>query len=295
MKKQPAVFLSYAREDRSRVEDIYHGLSVEGFKPWMDAQDIRAGSEWSKVITEAIQHADFVLVFISQNSVSKRGFIQREIKAALSVLSERPEGEIFLIPVRLDESDLPAGLRDIQAVDLFMKDGWKRLLKSLKHAQQGGVPIAETEVLKEDIKRERREEQAEMKPHVFVAMPFSVDMEDIYYYGIQSAVHANGFQSERVDLIAFTGDILEQIRSRIETAVAVIAELTSANPNVHLELGYAWGKNVPTILVLRDGEELSFDVRGQRCLKYRNIKNLQNELTEELARLRTNGTIGTLR
>ncbi len=123
------------------------------------------------------------------------------------------------------------------------------------------------------------------KPHAFVAMPFRKDMEDIYYYGIQRAVHANNLLCERVDQEAFTGDILERVKKKIETANVVIAELSGANPNVYLEVGYAWGKEIPTVLLVRKPDELCFDVRGQRCLKYEIIKELEEALTKELTGL----------
>jgi nucleoside 2-deoxyribosyltransferase len=113
-------------------------------------------------------------------------------------------------------------------------------------------------------------------------MPFSADMEDVFYYGIQKPVRELGYICERVDQAAFTGDILQQVRSRIEDADIVIADLTSANPNVYLEVGYAWGKSRPTVLLIKDPEQLRFDVRGQRCLAYKTIKELELRLTTEL-------------
>ena len=47
------------------------------------------------------------------------------------------------------------------------------------------------------------------KPHVFVAMPFKEDMDDIFFYGIQKPVRAAGFLCERVDQEAFIGDVLD--------------------------------------------------------------------------------------
>jgi hypothetical protein len=120
------------------------------------------------------------------------------------------------------------------------------------------------------------------KPHVFVAMPFTEEMDDIYYYGIHAPVNAAGYLCERADLTAFTGDILERIKSRIETATLVIAELTTANSNVFLEVGYAWGKGRPTILLTQGTDKLPFDVRGQRCLVYKRIRDLEETLTKEL-------------
>jgi hypothetical protein len=128
-------------------------------------------------------------------------------------------------------------------------------------------------------------EEVENKPRAFVAMPFAPEMEDVFYYGIQNPVRALGYVCERVDQDAFTGDILEQVKMRIENAQIVIADLTGANPNVYLEVGYAWGKGRQTVLVANKKDDLKFDVRGQRCLRYQSIKELETTLTRELKAL----------
>lgn len=121
------------------------------------------------------------------------------------------------------------------------------------------------------------------KPHIFVAMPFAKELEDTYVFGIQGPANAAGFLCERVDMVTFTGDILERIKNRIQTAALVIAELTGANANVYLEVGYAWGLNRPVLLLIRQGEELKFDVKGQRCIIYENIVDLARRLQRDLA------------
>jgi hypothetical protein len=125
------------------------------------------------------------------------------------------------------------------------------------------------------------------KAHVFVAMPFSKDLEDVFIFGIQGPINRAGYLCERVDMLSFTGDILERIKSRIETAALVVADLTGANPNVYLEVGYAWGKNRPTLLLSRKTDDLKFDVRGQRCLVYDSIVDLSKKLQQDLAVLVT--------
>lgn len=120
------------------------------------------------------------------------------------------------------------------------------------------------------------------KPHIFVAMPFTEGMEDVFIFGIQSPVQAAGFLCERVDMAIFSGDILERIKSRIETSYLVIADLTGANANVYLEVGYAWGKKKDTLLLCRNVDDLKFDVRGQRCVIYSSINDLNKKLAEEL-------------
>ena len=120
------------------------------------------------------------------------------------------------------------------------------------------------------------------KPHVFVAMPFAPEMDDIYHYGIQGAANASGLLCERADLSVFTGDVMEWVRARISSAKLVVADLTSANPNVYLEVGYAWGCRVPTVLLVKAADELKFDVKGQRCIVYKSIKQLEESLRHEL-------------
>jgi hypothetical protein len=123
------------------------------------------------------------------------------------------------------------------------------------------------------------------KPHVFVAMQFGKDTEDLFHYGIQRAVHANGLLCERIDKLSFTGEIIAQVKERISAAALVIAELSSANPNVYLEVGYAWGRGVQTVLLTHDIAQLRFDVHGHRCLIYSSIMELEKLLTEEIRAL----------
>ncbi|MEM8931937.1 MAG: hypothetical protein AAGE94_12235 [Acidobacteriota bacterium] len=126
------------------------------------------------------------------------------------------------------------------------------------------------------------------KPHAFVAMPFSDELEDTYYYGIEPPVRDAGLLCERIDQSHFSGDIAQRIFDRIRSAKLLIADLTKANPNVYLELGYALGVGVPAILLVQDVEELRFDVQGRRCLIYGgSIRTLEKQLRAELAALGT--------
>ncbi len=123
------------------------------------------------------------------------------------------------------------------------------------------------------------------KPHAFVAMPFLPELEDTFHYGILAPVRARGLLCERVDQAQFDGPIIQRIRDRIDSAQVVIADLSTANPNVYLEVGYAWGRGRPTILLVRDVNELRFDVASYRCLVYRSIRELETLLAKELERL----------
>ena len=124
------------------------------------------------------------------------------------------------------------------------------------------------------------------KPSIFVAMPFAKDMEDIYYYGIERPVNDAGYLCERADLEAFTGDIMDWLKDRIERSTMVIAEVSRPNPNVYLEIGYAWGRRKDVILAASQDIKLPFDIRGHRCLKYEIIRDLEKQLGQLLAGLK---------
>ena len=126
------IFLSYAREDEEEVENLYQKLSDARFKPWMDKKDILPGERWKTSIQKAVRRSDFFLVCLSANSIDKRGWIQREIKQALDIWQEKLDSDIYLIPLRLEDCDVPKSLSDFQWVNLFEEDGWTRLVKAIR-------------------------------------------------------------------------------------------------------------------------------------------------------------------
>jgi hypothetical protein len=128
----PLIFLSYAKEDESKVKAIYRKLRKEHLNPWLDVADLLPGQEWDKVIIKTIRKARFVIVFVSKNSVNKRGYVQKEIKEALDAADTMPEGEIFIIPVRLEECEVPERLSTWQWIDIFRTNGFKKIVDALK-------------------------------------------------------------------------------------------------------------------------------------------------------------------
>jgi hypothetical protein len=131
----------------------------------------------------------------------------------------------------------------------------------------------------------RKPQANDATPHVFVAMPFKDRYDDQFYLAIQPCVKEAGFLCERMDLEAFTGDIVDRMFARIRTSRLTVALLDGGNPNVYLEVGYAWGVETPTILIAHEGEPLPFDVRGHRVLIYDKIYRLKQMLQAELERL----------
>lgn len=199
------------------------------------------------------------------------------------------ESEIAGIVDALSHGEFPKSLKEIMIVEL-QKSRAEQLTQSLKDLFPYGVVVINKGNLAEtgSSSSSRLIEAglfSETKPLVFVAMPFDKKMIDVFHYGIKRAVNSAGYLCERVDEEHFTGDVMEHVKLRIRQADLVLADLTQANANVYLELGYAWGCEKRTVLLAQDSNELKFDVKGQRCLIYSSIKELEEMLYKELEKL----------
>lgn len=137
MKDQPEVFFSYAREDEARVAEIYRIVKSKGFRPWMDTRDIAGGEDWDLAIKRAIRRANFFLVFVSPSSLVKTGVLKAEMESGISIRQSNLEQERFLIPVRLEECDIPDSLKPYQWINYFDDDGPVRLLRALGYQPRG--------------------------------------------------------------------------------------------------------------------------------------------------------------
>ncbi len=142
------IFLCHASEDKTQVREVYQRLrEIEGFKPWLDEEDLVGGQLWEQEIPQALQASDFIVIFFSQNSIRKIGYVQNEFKLALDAWRQTPEGVIRTIPVRLETCDVPAEFRRFHWIDLFDEGGVERLVRSIRVglAQRQQEPIPQPE------------------------------------------------------------------------------------------------------------------------------------------------------
>src|SRR5262249_187722 len=126
------IFLCHASEDKDAVHHFYAKLEDSGFEPWLDEKDLLPGQLWEDEIPRAIRESGVVLVFLSRVSVVKRGYVQKEFRLALRELEEIPEGEIFIIPIKLDECRVPAQFRRFQWIDIERDDATEKVFDAIR-------------------------------------------------------------------------------------------------------------------------------------------------------------------
>jgi hypothetical protein len=119
------------------VRELYQKLNAEGWIDiWLDEEKLLPGQDWDYEIDKALDSSDAVIVTLSTGSVSKEGYVQKELRFALDIALEKPEGTIFILPVRLDDCERPRRLRAIQGIDYFPPEhrefAYTRLRRSLE-------------------------------------------------------------------------------------------------------------------------------------------------------------------
>ena len=53
MSDEIRIFISYAREDQPRVQELYDLLVDAGYHPWLDREHIHRGQRWEPIIKSA--------------------------------------------------------------------------------------------------------------------------------------------------------------------------------------------------------------------------------------------------
>ncbi len=128
------VFVSYAREDRPLAEQLAQALSANGLQVWWD-RDLAAGSEFTAVIEAKLLGSAMVIVLWSADSV-RSSFVRDESSRALKT------GK--LVPVRIEDVELPLGFGQLHTLDLLNWDGdasddlFQTLLFEVRQRRQQG-------------------------------------------------------------------------------------------------------------------------------------------------------------
>ena len=130
------VFISYAREDKKSAKRLYDCLQLQnGVQPWLDSEQLLPGVAWEDEIMKAMRQCHLIVLLLSSKSVTKEGYVQKEIREALDRLASFPPGRIFVVPARLHEcSPDHQQLRKLHWVDLFpdWDEGFARIVKVIE-------------------------------------------------------------------------------------------------------------------------------------------------------------------
>ncbi|MBL8551104.1 MAG: DUF805 domain-containing protein [Hyphomonadaceae bacterium] len=124
------IFVSYAREDRAKAEQIARALQATGLDVFWDTE-IPPGQTWADYIEQKLANCKAALVLWSGVSTGSQ-WVREEARLA----KERGK----LIPVQLDGSPMPFGFGEVQAANLSSWTGdandrdFQRLMSAVRDA-----------------------------------------------------------------------------------------------------------------------------------------------------------------
>ena len=135
------MFICYAREDLPTAKRLHDELARAGIAAWLDKKRLIGGQNWKIEVKKAMQRSRCILALLSSHSVSKSGYVQKELREALEMLEHLPPERILIIPVRLDECE-PAHeqLRDLHWIDLFESydEGLAQIVQAFRFSAESG-------------------------------------------------------------------------------------------------------------------------------------------------------------
>jgi TIR domain len=105
------VFLSYSAHDRDAAQSIARAIERSGLSVF-DSTQMKSGASWQDEVRTGTEATRCVLVLWSE-AAAQSLWVEQEIRLAIRAWSE---GRLLL--ARLDDAELPAGLRDLTAEEL---------------------------------------------------------------------------------------------------------------------------------------------------------------------------------
>jgi hypothetical protein len=152
------IFISYSRKDTIFVSKFTQSLREAGAKLWLD-KHIKPGGRWDDSIELALETCQDVILIMSKNSVES-GNVLDEISYAL-------EEKKRVIPIKIEECDVPFRLRRIQHIDYYLdeENSMNILLTTLdlKKVQQPIAPKSGITIEKEVTKQPKKVKPIENK------------------------------------------------------------------------------------------------------------------------------------
>jgi len=114
-------------------------------------------------------------------------------------------------------------------------------------------------------------------------MPFAAVLKPVYKT-IQSACSTNDFDCQRADDIWDDSTVIQDVFSLIFRSYIVICDFTGKNSNVFYEAGIAHTLGKHVVPITQSADDVPFDLRHHRYIKYLNNREGLEVLEQELSK-----------
>ena len=177
-----------------------------------------------------------------------RGFRNRAAHQADLYRETTGADEAFVVVDNLERSSAPEGVVTLDRLVPALIDAFSR---------------------RPTVRKELKPVSRSRRPHVFAAMPFDREYDDVFFVAMTYAAELAGAVCKRVDIEEFSGDMVSEIHVLIRRSIATIVDLSESRPNVLYEAGYAHALAKPIVHICSTPlGELPFDVAHWNTLPY---------------------------
>jgi TIR domain-containing protein len=128
---QPLVFISHSSQDKPLAQELASTLRNQEIDVWIDHEQIGLGDSIPSKISEGLSRCDAILLLISSHYLQSR-WCRAEYEPLLA--KEIESGRVFVIAVRLDNSELPVLLHAKRYADFrsgITDTGIRELVESI--------------------------------------------------------------------------------------------------------------------------------------------------------------------
>ena len=126
-----SIFFSYSHADKPIARTLADGLKRAGVRVWIDEGELRAGDSIIERISNAISEVEFIVALISKDSISSK-WCSKEL--ALAVDEGLRQGHVRVLPLRIDDAEMPTALRDVFYIQVDSSNPEKSLERLIADA-----------------------------------------------------------------------------------------------------------------------------------------------------------------
>lgn len=250
--RRPArVFLSHAEADKPIVRWLRDELLAAGHKAWLDEDEVLVGQSIPDAVQHGLQNTDFVIVCISRNWLES-GWAQAELHS--TIIRQFKDHQTCILPVRLEQVELPLIIRYLSCVDLYpdkqtVRHSLGRLIASIeKHVQDRNLPQVEAQISTighvSGIQIPRAFSESIIEPLLQITKAFDWPRSLLLYAYRETAPADWRFHFDRTPTVELMGRMILKLADAIGTATGrhPLLEFASAVLELAVLHGDAWAQ-----------------------------------------------------
>jgi hypothetical protein len=248
------IFLSYEAKDALFVEQLAEAFNAEGVQCASVNLKVELGEGIFDLarLKRRLPYCEQAVVILSRAYAASDWLVGESLAF---LLRERVTGSEFMLPVVIEDCEIPVHLKNRAFVDFRgrpFRDAFEQLLDRIVRPSQ-----------------------------VFVSMMIgNKELDSAYELAIEPVIKKFRYEPIRVDRKPDSDNIADKILESILRSEVVIADLTGERPNCYYEVGYAHALSKKMILSVRKGSEVHFNLSGYQFIEWETENELKQGLTK---------------